>query len=446
MKTTFLRFSCLLGLLLVLAGTPSLFAQQPGVFPGFGKPLEHERNHQSVKSAFRGVVSSASKSTVVILSKDKQIALGTIVGSDGYVLTKNSELKGELICQFADGAKLEAKVFGIHDATDLAMLKVDAENLTAIQWRESEPSVGDWLATPGLEQDPVAIGVVSVGSRKISASSGILGILIEEGDKGPRIDKVMSGSGAEKAGLQVNDVIQSVNGKVMKTRLELINTVKNFRPGDEIRLSVVRGEETLSITATLGDRSLFDPGGHRQNFQNGLGGPLSQRRAGFPSALQHDSVLRPRDCGGPIVDLDGKAIGINIARAGRVSSYALPVSVIKPLLPDFLAGKFSPELAAKEKVEKLNARILALKTSQQELGKKVADFEQAIKKAKAAEDKAKKAFEQAQATFKKAQTEVANVEKNADAARIELTVAQSELKSVEAEKTALQKKEDEGEQ
>ncbi len=389
----------------------------------------------------------------MILSEDKQIALGTIVGSDGYVLTKNSELltkdselKGELMCQFADGAKLVAKVFGVHDGTDLAMLKVDAENLTAIQWRESEPSVGDWLATPGLEQDPVSIGVVSVGSRKISAPSGILGILIEESDKGPRIDQVMPGSGAEKAGLQVNDVIQSVNGMVMKRRDKLIDTVKGYLPGAKIRLSVIRGEEILSITATLGDRSRFAPGGNRQRFQNGLGRKLSRRRAGFPSALQHDSVLRPMDCGGPIVDLDGKAIGINIASAGRVSSYALPVSVIKPLLPDFLAGKFSPEVAAKEKVEKLSARILDLKTSQQELGQKVTDFEQAIKKAKAAEDMAKKAFEQAQAAFKKAQTEVANAEKKADDARIELTVAQSELKSVEAEKTALQKKDDEDKQ
>jgi serine protease Do len=273
-----------------------------------------------------------------------------------------------------------------------------------------------------------------------------LGILIEESDKGPRIDQVMPGSGAEKAGLQVNDVIQSVNGKVMKRRDKLIDTVKGYLPGAKIRLSVIRGEEILSITATLGDRSRVDPGSKRQNFQNALGGALSRRRAGFPLALQHDSVLRPRDCGGPIVDLDGKAIGINIARAGRVSSYALPVSVIKPLLPDFLAGRFSPEAAAKEKVKKLSARILDLKTSQQELGKKVATFEQAIKKAKTAEDKAKKAFEQAQAVFKKAQTEVANAEKNAGAARIELTVAQSELKSVEAEKTELQKKDDEDKQ
>jgi serine protease Do len=67
-----------------------------------------------------------------------------------------------------------------------------------------------------------------------------------------------------------------------------------------------------------------------------LGGPLSRRRAGFPSVLQHDSVLRPRDCGGPIVDLDGNVVGVNIARASRVASYALPVSVVRPVVAEML--------------------------------------------------------------------------------------------------------------
>ena len=37
----------------------------------------------------------------------------------------------------------------------------------------------------------------------------------------------------------------------------------------------------------------------------------------------------PEDCGGPLVDLEGRVLGINIARAGRVESYALPASVVR---------------------------------------------------------------------------------------------------------------------
>jgi serine protease Do len=53
-------------------------------------------------------------------------------------------------------------------------------------------------------------------------------------------------------------------------------------------------------------------------------------------------VIRPSDCGGPLVDLDGKVLGINIARAGRVETWALPGDVIQPILKDLKAGKHSP--------------------------------------------------------------------------------------------------------
>ena len=64
---------------------------------------------------------------------------------------------------------------------------------------------------------------------------------------------------------------------------------------------------------------------HKPNEMNGM----SKRRSGYDRVIQHDSVIRPEECGGPLVNLDGKVIGINIARAGRVETYALP---IKPVL------------------------------------------------------------------------------------------------------------------
>jgi hypothetical protein len=51
---------------------------------------------------------------------------------------------------------------------------------------------------------------------------------------------------------------------------------------------------------------------------------------------QHDSVLAPNQCGGPVIDIYGNAIGINIARAGRVSSYAIPAKIAAPAIADML--------------------------------------------------------------------------------------------------------------
>jgi S1-C subfamily serine protease len=54
------------------------------------------------------------------------------------------------------------------------------------------------------------------------------------------------------------------------------------------------------------------------------------RLSGFERVIQHDTVLNPEECGGPVLDSQGRAIGINIARAGRVVSYLLPSSLILP--------------------------------------------------------------------------------------------------------------------
>ena len=115
-------------------------------------------------------------------------------------------------------------------------------------------------------------------------------------------------------------------------RDHLINTVRSHLPGEKITLLVRRGEEELSIDAVLGREE--DIAGSRAVEQQNLGGPLSTRRSGFLWVLQHDTVLRPEQCGGPILNTKGQAIGINIARATRVASYALPASVIVELIAE----------------------------------------------------------------------------------------------------------------
>ena len=52
----------------------------------------------------------------------------------------------------------------------------------------------------------------------------------------------------------------------------------------------------------------------------------SGRRDGFPTVIPHDADLTPENCGGPLFDLEGKFVGLNIARNSRVRSYAIPAS------------------------------------------------------------------------------------------------------------------------
>jgi serine protease Do len=218
----------------------------------------------------------------------------------------------------------------------LALLKVTSDELPAVSWSQSDPPpVGSWLATPGLETVPISIGVVSVVPRRIERRTPALGVIIEEGDKGPVVHEVVPRSGAAKAGLKADDVITQLDGKPVESRYGLIQAIRGRRPGDTVRLQVLRGGQHWTAEVELLDLTEIANG---ETFQEEIGGRLSKRRTGFPLAMQHDTVLQPNQCGGPLVDLDGKVVGINIARASRVASYALPASAVKSVLEQLQAG------------------------------------------------------------------------------------------------------------
>jgi serine protease Do len=112
--------------------------------------------------------------------------------------------------------------------------------------------------------------------------------------------------------------------------------------------------------------------------------------------LQHDTVIRPADCGGPLVDLDGKAVGINIARAGRTESYAIPAEDVIALIAELKSGRLAPVKEEEEKEptaeeKRVEAARAALRAAEAELAaaqKKVEAARAALKKAE--EDARKK--------------------------------------------------------
>ena len=69
--------------------------------------------------------------------------------------------------------------------------------------------------------------------------------------EGVTIKKINENSPAEKAGLQLNDVITEVNGKKVTTSSELIALVKASSKGDELNCKVYRNGEYTEITVTV---------------------------------------------------------------------------------------------------------------------------------------------------------------------------------------------------
>ncbi len=297
-----------------------------------------ERNTSLVKRAFRDAIREVSRSTVHVMSDGRRIALGAIVTDEGHVLTKASELEPPLRCQLFEGRIVDATLVAVDEQWDLALLRLEGDReVVAVQWSESEsPPVGSWLATTGLQTLPISIGVVSVAEREIERRRPALGVVLEDSPRGPRVHRVLENSAAAQAGLRINDVVTHLDGEPMSDRDELIDAIRQRRPGGRVKLSVLRGDETMEIDAELGEWTQLVHG-DRANFQDNLGGQLSNRRSGFPSALQHDTVLRPNQCGGPLVGLDGSVVGLNIARASRIGSYAIPASEIPAILEGLLA-------------------------------------------------------------------------------------------------------------
>lgn len=71
---------------------------------------------------------------------------------------------------------------------------------------------------------------------------------------GAYVNSVTSGSCAEKAGLQVGDIITQVDGKDITTSAELIDAKNTHKAGDEMTLTVYRDKDYTTLKVTLDEQ------------------------------------------------------------------------------------------------------------------------------------------------------------------------------------------------
>ncbi len=176
------------------------------------------------------------------------IGSGFIIDKDGYILTNQhvvgSADKIEVI--LPDGRKFSARIMGQDMRADLAVLKIDATDLKALELDDSDSvRIGQFaiaIGNPfGIAAKPtVTVGVISALNRSLPRSS-------------------------------------------------------------------------------KGDRDYSD-------------------------LIQTDAAINPGNSGGPLVDIDGKVIGINVAIISTTGGYqgigfAIPINVAKRVLNDLISGK-----------------------------------------------------------------------------------------------------------
>ena len=105
---------------------------------------------------------------------------GFVIRSDGYLLTNNHVVEGvanggSLRVSFNDGKTVNGKIVGTDSAYDLAVIKVELKNLTALQFGDSDKvQVGDSVIAIGSPlglAGTVTSGIISAKDRAVTAGS-----------------------------------------------------------------------------------------------------------------------------------------------------------------------------------------------------------------------------------------------------------------------------------
>jgi serine protease Do len=266
---------------------------------------------------------------------------GIIASADGHILTNDHVIEGarEITVILNDGREFEAEVVGGDPDTDLAVIKIEADDLTVASFGDSDSlRVGDPVVAMGqalgLRGDPtVTSGIVSALDRTIRTQGGTLDNLIQtdaainpsnsggaltdmagnvvgvntaiagnaqnigfaiaitparaiveqlietgevihpflgitmqaltpaiaaqrniEADEGVLIVEVVAGAPAAAAGLEPDDVITRIQDQQVEVTSDVTRGINARRPGDRIELTIVRGGDSRTVSATLAER------------------------------------------------------------------------------------------------------------------------------------------------------------------------------------------------
>lgn len=282
-----------LGSAIALAVVAGLVGSAVGDFTTSGTLLGHKVNLVSVSSTIErspdSVAGIAQRVLPSVVSISTQTASGSATGSgfviesSGYILTNNHVVDGAtggntISVTLNDGRSMGATIVGTDSAYDLAVLKIPATNLPALQFGDSDKiQVGDSVIAVGSPlglSGTVTSGIISAKNRAVSAggSSGESSFInalqtdaaINPGNSGgPLVDATGAVIGVNSAIASLGSSITGQSGSIglgfaipinqaRKTANQLIKTGKATYPiiGISLDLNYVGGGAKISNTPT----------------------------------------------------------------------------------------------------------------------------------------------------------------------------------------------------
>ena len=295
---------------------------------------------EQIFKALRAVSFEAKEIVYPIYSGRAKLAYGISLG-DGILLTKASEVleRPGLFTATREGVSLPAKIKGTYPGEDLAILEVsglEEKGVKAAEWANAESlDEGAILAAIRPDGEAQAMGVLSVRERSLrSEDQGFLGIRMDprQSGLGVRVQSVEAGSAADQAGILAGDVITMIDGEELRGFYELSTRLRRMKSGDQPEIQLRRAQESLKVTPILKGRQIDLNESPRLRRMDRMSGSQSRVRGEFGSVIQSDMELESSDVGLPVVDLEGRVMGMVIARAGRISTLILPGEDLAELL------------------------------------------------------------------------------------------------------------------
>lgn len=328
---------------------PLVFALfHPALAEGNTGSLDFEQriNGKAVLKTIEPIRERLQDLSAVFFSGHDVVIYGIVLSPDGYIATKASELHSyrDLTIRVGSSKYGQFREIGSDPSTDIAVVKVEAAGLHAPGPVSNDAAMGTLVVSNGsttrTSRRP-QLGTLSAEQRPIpNGDTAYLGVVF---GTPCTIQEVTKDGPAAQAGAKAGDEILAVDGTPV-TALDAVSPILSRKKvGERVTLEVKRKDKRLSYTITLGSRRQALGGNASEDSNDLISGGFSKRRDDFPMVLQHDTPSRYTLMGGPLFNLKGELIGMNIARVNRAENYALPISVVQKSVQNILKNAPQPE-------------------------------------------------------------------------------------------------------
>ena len=311
------------------------------------------RRSPAIHAALAPLVEPLLPSIAEVFVDSRAVGYALAIDARGHYIAKDSDVgdvSPDVALSMPDGVTVAVERVARDRSLDLVLLRSSEESVP-VEWAsDGEVALGEIVVSAGRDIEPLSWGVRALDQRvagRGDVTAAYLGVGVREltdeerqtrgVERGAMVSAVLPGSAAARAKLQVGSIVTSIAGQPVTNSDEVGRAVRGHAAGDVVEIRTLDdGGSERTLRARLGVRPLQSgPQASTPMY------PASRRSSGFGAVLQHDGPVAANRMGGPVVDLDGRVVGMNIARVDRTKTYALPAQVVREAAERLLADASS---------------------------------------------------------------------------------------------------------